>query len=50
MSMNRFLSPLNRNQIFRAPAHQTEKSRFFAFALRRNANIIPYLLNRKVKP
>ncbi|HRF07298.1 MAG TPA: hypothetical protein PL193_01445 [Xanthobacteraceae bacterium] len=48
--LNQASNPLNRNQTFRPLAQPAEKSRFSGFALRRNANIIPYLLNRKVKP
>jgi hypothetical protein len=48
--LNRFPSPLNRNQIFCILTHPAEKSRFFDLAFFWNANSIPYLLNRMVKP
>ena len=48
--LNQPLNRLNRNQTFRVLAHLAEKSRFFDPAFFWNANSIPSLLNRKVKP
>ena len=48
--LNQASSPLNQNQTFRFMGHRTEKSRFSDLKLSCNANSVPYLLNRKVKP